>query len=54
LATVNGVGDFVASALVGFLWAATQQTGIAFGTSAILGAAGTVLLLALARPGRPA
>lgn len=43
LATVNGVGDFVSSALVGVLWSAAGP-GPAFGLAALLGLAGTVLL----------
>ncbi|MCX7723029.1 MAG: MFS transporter, partial [Verrucomicrobiae bacterium] len=44
LATVNGVGDFVSSAVVGALWSAFG-TSVAFGYSAILFVAGTVLVL---------
>jgi hypothetical protein len=35
LATVNGIGDFVSTALVGLLWSAAG-TAIAFGDSAAL------------------
>jgi MFS family permease len=44
LATVNGVGDFVSSLVVGALWAAVG-TGAAFAYSAVLFAAGALLLL---------
>jgi MFS family permease len=47
LATVTGIGDFISSSLVGVLWA-TIGVGAAFGTSAALGAAGTILILAIA------
>ncbi len=43
LATVNGVGDFVSSALVGVLWSVAGP-GPAFGLAALLQLAGTVLL----------
>jgi MFS family permease len=43
LATVNGVGDFVSSAVVGLLWT-TMGTEFAFGYSTILFAAGTILV----------
>lgn len=46
LATVNGVGDFVSSAMVGVLWTAFG-TSVAFGYSAVLFAAGAVLVLRL-------
>lgn len=46
LATVNGVGDFVSSTLVGVLWAAVG-VGAAFGTAACLGAVGTLLILTM-------
>jgi MFS family permease len=53
LATVNGLGDFVSSAMVGLLWSAfTPQ--IAFAWSGILALGGTVLVLRSARrSGRP-
>jgi MFS family permease len=43
LATVNGVGDFLSSIVVGVLWSAVGQAA-AFGYSAILFAAGALLL----------
>jgi MFS-type transporter involved in bile tolerance (Atg22 family) len=43
LATVNGVGDFVSSLVVGALWTAFG-TSAAFGYSAMLLAAGAVLV----------
>lgn len=43
LATVNGVGDFLSSVIVGVLWTAFGTT-IAFGYSAILSIAGTLLV----------
>jgi MFS family permease len=51
LATVNGVGDFISSAVVGALWSAVG-TGAAFGYSAGLFAAGGLLVLA-AIPRKP-
>jgi len=51
LATVNGVGDFLSSVVVGALWTASGTTA-AFGYSAALFAAGGLLILRL-RP-RPA
>lgn len=46
LGTVNGAGDFVASALVGFLWtAASPVAGFAFAATLML--AGALLLLAV-------
>ncbi len=49
LATVNGVGDFVASVLVGLLW---QSAGapLAFGSAAALSLIGTVALARLTFP----
>jgi MFS family permease len=44
LATVNGVGDFVSSLVVGGLWTAFG-TSVAFGYSAVLFAAGALLVL---------
>jgi MFS family permease len=44
LATVNGVGDFLSSVIVGALWTAFG-TSVAFGYSAVLFAAGAFLLL---------
>jgi MFS family permease len=43
LATVNGVGDFVSSAVVGVLWTAFG-TSVAFGYSAVLFVVGAVLV----------
>jgi MFS family permease len=44
LATVNGVGDFVSSIMVGVLWTAFG-TSVAFGYSAVLFFAGALLVL---------
>ena len=44
LAMVNGVGDSVSSAMLGALWTAFG-TSVAFGHSAVLFAAGAVLVL---------
>ncbi|MBL9207383.1 MAG: MFS transporter [Opitutaceae bacterium] len=46
LATVNGIGDFVSSVLVGALWTAFG-TSVAFGYSAVLFAAGALLMMSL-------
>ena len=46
LATVNGIGDFLSSIIVGTLWTAFG-TSVAFGYSAVLFAAGAVLVLKL-------
>lgn len=46
LATVNGVGDFLSSIIVGALWTAFG-TSVAFGYSAVLFAAGALLVLRL-------
>jgi len=46
LATVNGIGDFLSSAVVGALWAAFGTT-VAFGYSAVLFLAGAVLVFRL-------
>lgn len=46
LATVNGGGDFVSSAMVGVLWTAFG-TSVAFGYSAVLFVAGAVVVLGL-------
>jgi predicted aconitase len=43
LATVNGIGDFLSSAIVGLLWSVAGTT-VAFGYSAALFFAGAVLL----------
>lgn len=50
LATVNGLGDFLSSIIVGVLWSAFGTT-IAFGYSAVLSIAGA-LLVARIRSGR--
>ncbi len=52
LATVNGVGDFVSSVVVGLLWSAFGTT-MAFGYSAVLFLAGSLLVLWSGRRGRP-
>lgn len=44
LATVNGIGDFLSSVVVGALWS-TVGTAMAFGYSAVLFAAGALLVL---------
>lgn len=46
LATVNGMGDFLSSIIVGALWTAFG-TSVAFGYSAVLFAVGAVLVLRL-------
>jgi MFS family permease len=51
LATVNGVGDFLSSVIVGLLWTAFGTT-IAFGYSAILSIAGTLLVARVESPHR--
>jgi MFS family permease len=51
LATVNGVGDFISSAVVGLLWT-TAGTGFAFGYSALLFLAGSLLVLKIPNPPR--
>lgn len=43
LATVNGVGDFLSSVVVGVLWSAFGM-GVAFSYSAVLFVAGAVLV----------
>jgi MFS family permease len=48
LATVNGVGDFLSSLIVGTLWTAVG-TGVAFGYSALLFALGSWLVLRTGR-----
>ncbi|MCI0540430.1 MAG: MFS transporter, partial [Verrucomicrobiales bacterium] len=48
LATVNGVGDFASSLIVGLVWTALG-TSVAFGYSAILFIAGGMLVLRLSR-----
>jgi hypothetical protein len=49
LATVNGVGDFLSSVIVGILWTAFGTT-IAFGYSAALSIAGALLVARLHTP----
>ena len=44
LATVNGIGDFASSIVVGLLWT-TLGTTAAFGYSAVLAACGAALVL---------
>ncbi|HEY9171787.1 MAG TPA: MFS transporter, partial [Verrucomicrobiae bacterium] len=51
LATVNGVGDFLSSIVVGALWTAFG-TGVAFAYSAALFVAGTVLVAKTQSPPR--
>ena len=51
LATINGIGDFLSSIIVGGLWTAVG-TGAAFGYSAALSLAGAALVLML-RTGEP-
>ena len=46
MAAVNAVGDFLSSLLVGALWSAVG-VGAAFGASAVLFAAGAILILRL-------
>jgi MFS-type transporter involved in bile tolerance (Atg22 family) len=43
LATVNGMGDFLSSAIVGLLWATLGQT-MAFGYTAVLFLIGAILM----------
>jgi len=51
LATVNGVGDFLSSIIVGALWTAAG-TSVAFGYSAVLFSLGALLVLRT-RPAKP-
>ena len=44
LATVNGIGDFLSSIIVGALWTAAG-TSVAFGYSAVLFGLGALLVL---------
>ena len=44
LATVNGVGDFLSSAMVGLLWSTLGQT-VAFGYTAVLFLTGAILVV---------
>ena len=46
LATVNGIGDFLSSMAVGFLWTALGTT-VAFGYSLVLSVAGAILILTI-------
>jgi hypothetical protein len=46
LAAVNAVGDFTSSLIVGALWSALG-VGAAFGFSAVLFAAGAILIVRL-------
>jgi len=48
LQTVNGIGDFISSAVVGVLWTLISPIA-AFGYAAVLSAAGGILLLSLTR-----
>jgi MFS family permease len=50
LATVNGVGDFLSSVIVGALWTSAGTTA-AFGYSAVLFTAGALLVLRVRAPG---
>jgi MFS family permease len=50
LATVNGVGDFLSSVVVGALWS-VAGTSVAFGYSAVLFVAGAVMVLRARRAG---
>jgi MFS family permease len=49
LATVNGVGDFVSSIVLGLLWT-NFGTAVAFGYSAVLFVAGSSMVLLIAAP----
>jgi MFS family permease len=46
LGTVNGVGDFISSAIVGFLWTAFAPA-YGFGYAAVLGLLGTIALIGI-------
>ena len=48
MATVNGIGDFGASAVVGLLWTLVSPV-VAFGYAAVLMWAGTGVLLKIRR-----
>jgi MFS-type transporter involved in bile tolerance (Atg22 family) len=50
LATVNGIGDFLSSIIVGVLWTA-KGTSVAFGYSAVLFFVGALMVLRT-RPAR--
>jgi len=52
LQTVNGVGDFASSAVIGVLWALISPL-VAFGYAAALSAAGGIILLYLTRGNHP-
>ena len=47
LATVTGIGDFISSALVGALWAATRSPAAGFGVAAVIMLVGTIMLASL-------
>jgi MFS family permease len=49
LATVNGIGDFASSMIVGLLWT-TLGTSVAFSYSVALFTIGAVLILRLQKP----
>jgi dipeptide/tripeptide permease len=48
LATVNGIGDFVSSIMVGFLWSAVSPAA-GFAYAALLTALGGVFILRLGK-----
>jgi hypothetical protein len=52
LATVNGVGDFVSSIVLGLLWT-NFGTAPAFGYSAILFVCGSLMVLRIAASRKP-
>jgi len=52
LATVNGMGDFASSIILGLLWT-NFGTAPAFGYSAILFVCGSLMVLRIARPKEP-
>ena len=52
LATVNGVGDFLSSIIVGLLWSAFGST-LAFGYSALMFILGTMLVVRIPPPCLP-
>jgi MFS family permease len=52
LATVNGIGDFASSIILGLLWT-NFGTAPAFGYSAILFVCGSLMVLRIARPEKP-
>jgi dipeptide/tripeptide permease len=45
MATVNGIGDFISSLVVGWLWSA-YGVAVGFGFAAIVMTAGTILMFA--------